>query len=91
MDRFEFKKNQIVNHIFELRVLDNPRRDDGGFGPICCSLCNSQPTALVEIIMKYDGCDWAPDIVLCKGCLDGMDKLINWGYTEQVKRGRNNV
>jgi len=76
-------KHQIVNHTFEIDIIDNPRKPNGDMGASSCHLCGSRSSALVRIIMAhYEG---PPQIVLCKGCLDQMDKLINFGILREVR------
>ena len=82
----KLQKSQLMNHIHEIQVMDNPRLDNGDMGPQFCHLCGSHTTSLIRIILG----PWTPDppsqIVFCKGCLEGMSALASWGVMEQIKQ-----
>jgi len=54
--------------------VNNPRQENGDFGPETCSKCGESSTAYVFIGV------WANPFVLCKGCLleavDIIDRTI---------------
>jgi len=92
---FEFKKNQTISHFdhtldhYEITIIDNPRTSNGDLGPIKCCFCQHSNSVLLEIssYIQYTRATF----VICGGCLDKMNRLINWGYMEQIKKGRQDV
>lgn len=83
---FEFKRGQRIGKItgYSFFVFDNYRKSNGDLGDIACYLCGSQSSVLLSV---FNECD-PGDMIVCKGCLDKMCKLIDWGYMEQIKKGR---
>lgn len=69
---------------FTFNLISNPRTEDGGFGPIKCTICKSETTMLLQIIdtgnHEYDS-----TITICKSCLSWMIKLIDGGIINEIK------
>lgn len=77
----------IVKPGFKFNLINNPRTEDGGFGPIRCTLCKSKTTMLLQIVdinyhIDMDG----HKLIVCKSCLNWMIDLINSGIINIIKR-----
>jgi len=83
---FEFKRKQQVGTFtnYDFKLCDNPRTSDGGMGPYYCYLCGSKSSVLLQIFNEID----PGEMLVCKGCLDKMCRLLDWACLEQAKRGR---
>ena len=71
---------------FRFKLIDNPRTDDGGFGPVKCTVCKSETTMLLQI----EDIDYHIDmdghkLTVCKGCLSWMINLIDNGMINKIK------
>jgi len=75
----------IIKSGFKFNLINNPRTDDGGFGPVRCTLCKSKPTMLLQIVdidyhIDMDG----HKLTVCKGCLSWMIELIDKGVINEI-------
>ena len=79
---FERKRQQSIKD-YDFIVRDNPRTSDGGLGSMECHICESRSSVLLAVYLKnsHD----LKQLVICKGCLNKMDELLNWGILEQTK------
>ncbi len=62
--------------MIKFKAINNPRTEDGGFGPVFCEKCNGSTSALLEI--KFNTIKF----VICNSCLlKGsemiLDEIIN--------------
>jgi hypothetical protein len=69
---------------FRFNLKNNPRTEDGGFGPLKCTICKSETTMLLEITdlgnQEYDS-----TLTICKGCLSWMIELIDSAIIDKIK------
>ncbi len=75
----------ITKSGFKFNLINNPRTDDGGFGPVRCTICKSKTTMLLQIVdidyhIDMDG----HKLTVCKGCLDWMIRLIDNGIINEI-------
>jgi hypothetical protein len=63
--------------------VNNPRTEDGGFGPWRCGACGVSSPAFVRMIIRNE------KLLICKGCLEKGIKIINKTILEDaVHKGR---
>lgn len=63
--------------------VNNPRTEDGDFGPWRCDACGASNPAFVRMIIKNE------NLLICKGCLEKGIKIINKTILEDaVHKGR---
>jgi hypothetical protein len=69
---------------FGFNLINNPRTEDGGFGPAWCTICKSKTTMLLQITdlgnQEYDS-----TLTICKGCLSRMIELIDSAIIDEIK------
>jgi hypothetical protein len=62
--------------------INNPREENGDFGPWRCGKCGSNNPAFVRMVVK------AEFILLCKQCLqDGIDLIDQTILKDAVEKG----
>jgi hypothetical protein len=74
---------------FKFNLINNPRTEDGGFGPLRCTICKSKTTMLLQITdIEYHIDMDGHKLTVCKGCLSWMTELIDSGIiNEIIKKG----
>jgi len=70
---------------FTFNLKNNPRTEDGGFGPLRCTLCSAKTTMLLQIT-DLGNHEYDSSLIVCKGCLDWMMKLIDSGVINFIKK-----
>lgn len=65
--------------MIKFKAINNPRTEDGGFGPVFCEKCNGSTSALLEI--KFNTIEF----VLCGGCLRDGSEMISTEILNQYK------
>ena len=79
-------KNFIEKKAFRFNLIDNPRTDDGGFGPVRCTVCKAKTTMFLQIIdIEYHSDMDGHKLTVCKGCLNWMMELIDSGIINKIK------
>ena len=53
---------------FTFELKNNPRTEDGGFGPLKCTICKSETTMLLGIC-DLGNYEYDSTLTICKGCL----------------------
>jgi len=77
----------ITKSGFELKLINNPRTDDGGFGPVRCTVCRAKTTMLLQIIdIEYHSDMDGHKLTVCKSCLSWMIDLIDSGIINVIKK-----
>jgi len=72
---------------FRFKLINNPRTDDGGFGPVICTVCKAKTTMLLQIIDIELHCDMdGHKLTVCKSCLNWMIELIDSGIINTLKK-----
>jgi hypothetical protein len=71
-----------------VEFINNPRKENGDFGPVSCDLCGCYTSAYVEFLVSCPN-DELDDTVVCKGCLlawvEQIDKIV---LDDVIKKGR---
>jgi hypothetical protein len=63
--------------------LNNPRTEDGDFGPWRCDACGSSSPAFVVLSIRNE------DMIICKGCLlDGIEIINQTILKDAVEKGK---
>jgi hypothetical protein len=79
----EFKK-MITKSGFTFNLKSNPRTEDGGFGPLRCTLCKGKTTMLLQITDLGNN-EYDSTLTVCKGCLSWMIELIDSAIIDEIK------
>ena len=68
------------------KSISNPRIDYG-WGPVKCDACGCDSSGFVEITIQADKIPFEGGlvIILCKGCLNKGEKLIDEAILSQVR------
>jgi len=72
---------------FRFNLINNPRTEDGGFGPVRCTICKAKTTMLLKITdIEYHIDMDGHKLTVCKSCLDWMIDLINSEIIDIIKK-----
>lgn len=74
----------ITKEGFKFKLKNNPRTEDGGFGPLRCTICKSKTTMLLEIT-DLGNHEYDSTLTVCKGCLNWMMNLIDSGIINEIR------
>ncbi len=66
----------------KFEAVNNPREEDGGFGPVSCDKCGAKTSAYLRI-------NCATIIDLCSGCLyEGLDIIGKTILADCIKKAK---
>jgi hypothetical protein len=78
--------------MIQVDPVNNPRKEDGGFGPVHCECCNKYSSAYVRLEIDLNPrllCAGCITITLCKSCLiDWVNVIDKTILKDCIEKGR---